>query len=126
MTLSEFKEKKFEDIIRTMVEYMNFELDEDEDEDLGCEYTQSDINECCKILDDYIDDLISLNGNTVRIMNCVEKVVLALNVLSESVPSLIETEQRELIAEFIHDAAVEAGLPEPDKYEDITEEWREW
>ena len=126
MTLPEFKEKKFKDIIRTMVEYMNRELDEDEDEDVDCGYTQSDIDECCKILDNYIDDLISLNGNADRIMNCVEKVVLALNVLSESVPSLIETEQRELIAEFIHDAAVEAGLPEPDKHEDITEEWREW
>jgi hypothetical protein len=81
MDLQEFKEKKFEDIIRSMVDYMN--SDED-DEDDDCGYTQEDIDECAKILDSYIDELVALNGisDTTKIMNAVKKMILSLNSLN--------------------------------------------
>lgn len=126
MGLQELKEKKFEDIIRSMADYMVADEDDD-DEDFDCGYSQKDIDKCSKILDDYIDELIALNGNTDcdKIMKCVEKVVKALNKLNEKTDyCLIETDQREYLCPFIEDAAVEAGLPKPK--EDITEEWREW
>jgi len=123
MKLNEFKEKKFEHIIRSMVDYMNYE-DEDGD-DFDCGYTQSDIDECCKILDDYIDELIMLGDNPSadKIMESVKNVVLALNKLTENKP-LIETDQREYLCPFIENAAIEAGLPQTS--EDITYEWRNW
>ena len=124
MSLLEFKDKKFEDIISSMVNYMNYE---DEDgEEFDCGYTQADIDKCAKILDDYIDELIALKGkaDADKVMNCVKKVILALNELADS--PLIETDQREHLCQFIEDAAIEAGLPKPPKGEDITYEWREW
>ena len=88
-------------------------------------------------MDNYIDNLISLNGdsNRAKILDCVKNVVLALNELNMKVGgSLIETDQREDLVPFITDAAVEAGLSKPSSgrnethkwYEDITVEWREW
>lgn len=124
MNLQSFKEKKFEDIISSMVDYMV--VDED-DEDFDCGYSQKDIDECSKILDDYIDELIALNGNSDfdKLMKCVEKVVKALNKLNEKTDyCLIETDQREFLCPFIKDAAIESGLPKTN--DDITYEWREW
>lgn len=123
MDLQIYKEKKFEDIIRSMVDYMV----DDEDEDFDCGYTQDDVDECGKILDDYIDNLIALNGasDDTKISKCVEKVVKALNKLNEKTDyCLIETDQREYLRPFIENAAFEAGFSKTD--EDITEEWREW
>jgi len=121
MKLSEFKEKKFEHIISSMADYMNME----DDDDFDCGYTQADIDECCKILDDYIDELIALSGNpnADKIMESVKNVILALNQLTRDKP-LIETDQREYLCPFIQSAAIEAGLPQTSL--DITEEWREW
>lgn len=124
MSLPEFKQKKFEDIIPSMVDFMVGDEDDDDDD---CDYSQEDIDACGSILDAYIDDLIALAGNTDRkaILRCVEKVVNALNELNEDTDcTLIETDQREYICPFIQSAAVAAGLPETDV--DITEEWREW
>ena len=126
MNLQQYKEKKFEKIISSMVEYMN--LEGESDEDLGdCGYTQDEIDACVKILDDYIDELIELGDNSSEdaIMASVKKVVLALNELNERADySLIETDQREYLCPFIQDAAINAGLPLTPV--DITEEWRMW
>ena len=139
MQLLDFKEKKFENIISSMVDYMNISFDEnyDEDENFDCEYTQADIDKCGKILDDYINALISLgeNPDANKIMDCVKTVVLALNELNEDT-NIIETDQREFLCPFIQDAAVVAGLPNIQNTtviingyktkDDITQEWREW
>jgi len=126
MTWQQYKEKKFEMIIRSMVDYMN--IGDECGEDLGdCGYTQNEIDECAKILDDYIDELIALGDNASEdaIMDCVKKVILALNELNERANySLIETDQRENLCPFIQDAATNAGLPLTPV--DITEEWRMW
>jgi len=122
--LQEFKAKKNDDILRSMIDYMNFE-DEDDDEDFDCGYTQADIDKCGEILDAYIDDLMSANQDQPKIMESVKCVIIALNKLNVKCDySLIETDQREYLCQFIENAAIVAGLPQPK--DDITEEWREW
>lgn len=124
MTLIEFKSKKNDDILRSMIDYMNFE-DEDEEEDFDCGYTQKEIDQCAEILDTYIDQLETCKNDEKTIMQCVKNVILQLNALNEACDySLIETDQREYLCSFIEEAAIEAGLPQPN--DDITEEWREW
>ena len=126
MTFEQYKEKKFEKIISSMMDYMNME-DEDGEDFGDCGYTQNEIDECAKILDDYIDELIALGSNSSEdtIMASVKKVVLALNELNERADyALIETDQREYLCPFIQDAATNAGLPLTPV--DITEEWRMW
>jgi hypothetical protein len=116
MNLEEFKEKKHEDVLRSMIDYMD-DIDD-------CDYTQQDIDKCGTILDSYIDELMLCDKDEKSIMNCVEKIVVALNELNKECDySLIETDQRECLYLFIEGAAVAAGLPQPDY--DITEEWRE-
>ena len=115
--LQAFKEKKNEDILWSMIDYMSFAKD--------CGYTQNDIDECAAILDNYIDELATCKQDKILIMECVKNVIVALNKLNEKCNySIIETDQREYLCPFIEDAAVTAGLPQPQ--EDITEEWREW
>lgn len=123
MTLIEFKSKKNDDILRSMIDYMNFE-DEDDEDDFDCGYTQEEIDRCAEILDAYIDQLETCKNDEKAIMKCVKNVILQLNTLNEACSSLIETDQREYLCSFIEEAAVVAGLPQPD--DDITEEWREW
>ena len=125
LSLMEFKSKKDDDILRSMIDYMNFEDEDEEDEAFDCGYSQQDIDACAGILDSYIDALIECNGDDALVMDCVKKVILQLNDLNVKCSySLIETDQREALCPFIEEAAVLAGLPQPT--EDITEEWREW
>ena len=119
--LIEFKEIKHTDILRSMIDYMNF----DEYDDFDCGYTQKEIDKCGKILDDYIDELEKCRKDEKLIKKQLKKVILKLNKLNESCDSsLIETDQREYLCPFIEDAAVAAGLTKSE--EDITLEWREW
>jgi len=122
--LQVFKEKKNEDILRSMIDYLNFALEESDD-DSDCGYTQENIDECAAILDNYIDELEKCKQDETLIMECLKNVILELNNLNEKCDySIIETDQREYLCPFIEDAAVAAGLPQPK--DDITEEWREW
>jgi len=122
--LQVFKEKKNEDILRSMIDYLNFALEESDD-DSDCGYTQENIDECAAILDNYIDELEKCKQDETLIMECLKNVILELNNLNEKCDySIIETDQREYLCPFIEDAAVAAGLPQPKG--DITEEWREW
>ena len=126
MNLHQYKEKKFEIIISSMIDYMNME-DEDGEDFGDCGYTQNEIDECAIILDNYIDELIALGDNSSEsaIMDCVKEVILALNELNEKADyALIETDQREYLCSFIQDAATNAGLPLTSV--DITEAWRMW
>ncbi len=124
--LQEFKEKKHEDILRSMIDYMNFDEDEDEDDDdFDCGYTQDDIDTCGIILDNYINELEKSINNETLIMQNVKNVVLQLNELNKKCDySLIETDQREYLCPFIEEAAFIAGYPKTT--DDITFEWREW
>ena len=122
--LQVFKEKKNEDILRSMIDYLNFALEESDD-DSDCGYTQENIDECAAILDNYIDELEKCKQDETLIMECLKNVILELNNLNEKCDYLIiETDQREYLCPFIEVAAVPAGLPQPK--DDITEEWREW
>ena len=106
-----------------MVDFMNYKDEDDETTDCG--YTQQDIDRCGAILDAYIDELAASEKDGEKIMGCVQRVIEALNTLNDDCDySMIETGERENLCQFIEDAAVAAGLPQPD--DDITEEWRDW
>ncbi len=123
MNLEMMKAGITDSVLYSMYDYI-MEDDEDEyaDEEFA-PYTKEDVDECGKILEDYLDRLAEA-GNGEQILQCVKKTVEELNALNERLDfSLIETEQREDLCCFIMDAASLAGL---DAEEDITEEWREW
>lgn len=123
--LEEFKMKKDENILRSMIDYMTFEEDMEGEDKYVVKYTQKDIDKCGKILDKFIDDLIKSNKDEKTITKSVKEVILKLNKLNEKCErELIETDQRGYLCQFIEDASVIAGLPKSEN--DITEEWREW
>jgi hypothetical protein len=108
-------------LLGTMHDYMtSFESDGDE-----APYSAADIERCAAILDAFVENVGSAAGNADRIMAAVQDAVLRLNDLSEESGSLIETDQREDLCEFIELAARAGGL-HIDANDDITEEWREW
>lgn len=88
-------------------------------------FTEGSIAESERALDDFVDGLISLGGNSSKeeILKLVEKVVTEFNALNDKYDYYIETLEREDLCDFIMEAVSLAGL-ETD--EDITEEWREW
>jgi hypothetical protein len=87
-------------------------------------YTMDDIDSCEKILKAYLAD-INASKNKEQGMEIVKTTVINLNVLNDKTEeSLIETSEREKIAEIIILASSRKGYNTVD--EDITEEWREW
>ena len=87
-------------------------------------YTMDDINSCETILKQYLADMLA-SKNKKAGMKIVKKTILTLNKLnSKTQETLIETGEREQIAEIIILAASRKGYNPVD--EDITEEWREW
>lgn len=114
--------KQIDDIEESMYSYAK-ECKSDGDD---CGYSPRHIRKCKKILQIYLNHLGKMTAPTDgAIMTEVEKTVLALNRLNKKTGyALIETDEREAIAEFIQTVAVAFGLQEPDG--DITEEWREW
>src|SRR5215213_5915562 len=92
----------------------------------GGGYDKNDIQKCDDILRGFMKRLDRLDDSApeTTILHCVKKAVLDLNALNDSVGgSLIETDQREDLCEYLLLAAQSAGLKRND---DITEEWREW
>lgn len=118
MDIATLKEKTAETVIAPMIEYQQ------EIEDEG--YAREHIDRCEALIHDYLDALDALEEPTdAAIMAQVETLVLALNDLNEETDyAMIETVEREAIAEVIQEAAVAAGLREIP--EDVTEEWRDW
>ena len=116
------KQEKQDDVLVSMKEYMEF----CQDGGKSPGYTEADIARCGEILDEYIDRLSQVDDpDTGAILLYVEKVVRDLNELNDECNySLIETDQRELLCDFIEKVAQEAGLENDGT--DITEEWREW
>ena len=88
------------------------------------EYTEKDVEKCMKLIDTFLTEL-EQTENKENGMKVVQKIVLKLNELNEKCEhELIETDQREQLAEIINLAGNLKGYNEKD--EDITEEWREW
>lgn len=88
------------------------------------EYTAADVDHCVVILEEYLTTLGSAADPSSG-LDIVKKTVLKLNDLNEkSGGQLIETDQREMIAELIINAGFKKGFNTQE--EDITEEWREW
>jgi hypothetical protein len=87
-------------------------------------YTEKDVQKCMNILTLYLNEIEITNSKDVA-MKIVEKTVLSLNELNENCGyELIETGQREDIAEIIKKPGSLKGYNT--RGEDITEEWREW
>lgn len=87
-------------------------------------YTQDDVNLCIATLFDYVMKVFA-TGSKDEGMKIVKSTILKLNELNEKCDySLIETNEREQIAEIIILAGSEMGYNSID--DDITEEWREW
>jgi len=122
MNAIKYKEKIITTVVEEMLSFM--QSIEEDGNDAG--FTSDDVDECKEILFDYIDALDELEDPTdEEILAEVETAVVALNELNENTDcTLIETMEREAIWEIIQDAAEESGLEE--KYDDVTEEWREW
>ncbi|MBQ5782855.1 MAG: hypothetical protein IKV52_00400 [Oscillospiraceae bacterium] len=119
MNISEYKNEVVATITEPMISYME-EWPED------CSYTAQDVEKCKAILFEYLEALDAITEpDDEAIMEQVKNVVEALNTLNEETDySLIETDAREDICEFINTTAAECGLEE--FYDDVTEEWREW
>ncbi|MBI1837591.1 MAG: hypothetical protein HYR91_10040 [Flavobacteriia bacterium] len=87
-------------------------------------YDKKDVEKCMHIIDDYIIHIEKAESKK-EAMLLVEKTVKLLNDINEKCgEELIETEQREDIAEIIILSGSFKGFNSRD--EDITEEWREW
>lgn len=116
-------------LIDGMVDYMTPDADDDEaDSSFDPGYTQAEIDECGRILDDLLSSLEEVKGagHDEAILKVVHATIERLNELNErSDCALIETEQREDLCELINTSARQAGLKAAPA-EDITEEWREW
>lgn len=90
-----------------------------------CGYTQEDVGRCASILDACQASLSSdSRPSQAEIRAAIRQAVLDLNALTEECGhSLIETDQRECICEFLLVCGKDAGI---DTDEDVTEEWRTW
>lgn len=87
-------------------------------------YTKSDVEKCMSLIDNFLYEISKSESKDVGILSA-KKVVLALNELNQKCEhELIETEQREQIADIIILAGHLKGYN--GRNEDITEEWREW
>jgi len=86
-------------------------------------FTEEGIQASNKLLDKYLESLNSAS-NKEEIWKAIEEVVKGFDKLQLEHDYLIETMEREDLAQFIQDAAKAAGLT----YDgDVTEEWRmEW
>lgn len=107
--------KTFESIKIGMIEFI--ELGEQV-------YTISDVEECMSLIDSFLTNISNSEAKEDGMLN-VKRLVLELNDLNEKCEyELIETNQREQIADLIILAGHLKGFNE--RNEDITEEWREW
>ena len=90
----------------------------------GYHYTPEDVSLMGKLLDEYIDDLISAEGDPAAISECVRDTVLKINALNEECGQyLIDTWRRERLCGFINSAAETAGLSQE---KDLTLQHRMW
>ncbi|MDO5051948.1 MAG: hypothetical protein Q4E05_03535 [Pseudoclavibacter sp.] len=118
-----------DEALRLMYGFLQPEEEDGEELDPG--YTEADVAACGRILDAYIARVCGIAASSLpdprrreQALAAVERAVRELNGLNERCgEGMIETEERERLAEAINDGAVAAGLPGG---EDYTEAWREW
>jgi len=114
-------ESNIPDLLNRISKYM---LDYIADEQDGA-YTNKDVAACMNILHAYLAEVAEAT-NTKTGMQTVKAAVLKLNELNERCEhELIETDQREDIAELMQAAFLQKAFAIPPSG-DITEEWREW
>jgi hypothetical protein len=119
-------------LIDGMIGYMKYggavdENDPKYDPEFDAGYTQKHVDRCSEIIDEFLASLEKTPDaqKNKYIMAAVKKYVLRFNALNEECDGiLIETDQREALAELINLAARNAGLES--SADDITYEWREW
>ncbi len=89
-------------------------------------YTEDDVRQLERILDDYLAAIDAAEeNNEAAVMAVVKDTVLALNTLYAACNGhLIESDQREDLATVINLAAAARGVG--DGTSDITEPWRDW
>ncbi|NJC27083.1 hypothetical protein [Neolewinella antarctica] len=88
-------------------------------------YTEKDVAKCIVILRDYLQEIKTAQSQD-QAMETVKVAVLKLNDLNDACQgALIETGQREDIAELLQAAFVEKGFTVPPSG-DITEDYRDW
>lgn len=110
---------KTDSLISSLIESMESYLKYGE-----ASYSQKNIDECILILNDYASNIPKSSSRDEAIAH-VKSTVLKLNALNEATEgSLIETGERELIAEIINMPIEKLKYIKPN--EDATEEWREW
>lgn len=117
-------------IVDDIQNYMQFgaaddENDEDYDANFESGYEQTHVDRRSVILTDYLDSIAEqLEAPPETLLEVVKSTVEELNTLNDdSDGTIIETDQRERICEFIENGLRFAGF-EPDF--DPTEQWREW
>lgn len=87
-------------------------------------YTENDIEKCESILTDFIQN-IDKTSNREEGLKIIQLTVFQFNELNKKCDfALIETNEREQIAEIIIEAGYLKGYNS--LTEDVTEEWREW
>ena len=87
-------------------------------------YNEKDVKKCISIIDKFLIDIKNSKSKGDG-LSIVKNTVLQLNNLNKKTNfSLIETMERENIAEIINLAGYEKGYNSKD--EDIKEQWREW
>ena len=128
-------------ILDSMAEYLGLQDDddyyddifgeEDDDDDDGyiddvvC--TRDDIEKCGIVLEKYIDELVEIakDPKDELILKAVEKAVKKLNKLNEACEcELLDSTISDDICDFIHNAALEAGLE--DVPDNVCDEWRDF
>jgi hypothetical protein len=92
------------------------------------QYTEANCLRAKSIMDELITELITIGeaASTDAKIEAIKNAVLKYNDLSEDVPDLIETGEREDLAEVINSLAVSIGIDLEEFDNDITQEWREW
>ena len=87
-------------------------------------YNEKDVKKCISIIDKFLIDIKNSKSKEDGLL-IVKNTVLQLNNINKKTNfSLIETMERENIAEIINLAGYEKGYNAKD--EDVTEQWREW
>lgn len=94
------------------------------------QYTKENCEKTQKVFDDLVEDLITLGENAPKEakIKLFKTAVFFLNDLSDKIPDLIETGEREELCELIDRITIAAGL-NPEEFaggEGIADEWREW
>lgn len=97
----------------------------DEEDDFGVFYTQEGVNEVSNALDQFIQTFIEMDDflNTKFIEDAIHKIVVEINIISHQYEGMIETEEREVLVDFINSVL---DTIEYDYNGDVTERWREW